>query len=81
MLEQWQWGASAQVSGGASALKAAFEFAQAAMAEESGSGSGGGSGGVFGGGEDTGSVDTLEAKPQAVTVVRLQVAVQVAPAE
>ena len=50
-------GASAQVSGGASALKAAFESAQAAMAEESGSGSGGGSGGGFGGGEDTGSVD------------------------
>jgi type IV secretion system protein TrbL len=44
-------------AGGASALSAAFESAQAAMAEESGSG--GSSGGGFGGGgEDTGSLDT-----------------------
>uniref|UniRef100_UPI0021CC81A8 tyrosine-type recombinase/integrase n=1 Tax=Serratia marcescens TaxID=615 RepID=UPI0021CC81A8 len=56
-------GASAQVSGGASALKAAFESAQAAMAEESGSGGGGGSGGGCGGGEDTGSVDTSGGQP------------------
>ncbi|WP_312181587.1 P-type conjugative transfer protein TrbL [Pantoea sp. CTOTU46764] len=47
---------TAQVSGGVSALKAAFESAQTAMAEESGSA--GGSGGGFGGGEDTGSVNT-----------------------
>ncbi|MGT6806505.1 P-type conjugative transfer protein TrbL [Escherichia coli] len=52
-------GASAQVSG----VKAAFESAQAAMAEESGSGGGGGSGGGFGGGEDTGSVDTSGGQP------------------
>jgi len=45
-----------QVSGGVSALKAAFESVQAAMAEESGCA--GGSGGGFGGGEDTGSVNT-----------------------
>ena len=50
-------GASAQVSGGASALKAAFESAQAAMAEESGSG------GVIGDGEDTGSVDSPGEQP------------------
>ena len=47
---------TAQVSGGGSALKAAFESAQTAMAEESGSA--GGSGGGFAGGEDTGSVNT-----------------------
>ncbi len=56
-------GASAQVSGGASALKAAFDSAQTAMAEESGSGGGGGSGGGFGGEEDTGSVDTSRGQP------------------
>ena len=56
-------GASAQVSGGAAALKAAFESAQAAMAEEFGSGSEGGSSGGFGGGEDTGSVDTPGGQP------------------
>jgi type IV secretion system protein TrbL len=50
-------GASAQVSGGTAALKAAFEFAQAAMAEEAGSG------GVIGGGKDTGSVDTSGEQP------------------
>jgi len=47
----------ARISGGVSALKAAFESAQTAVAEESGSA--GGSGGGFGGGEDTGSVNTL----------------------
>lgn len=51
---------AANAAGGASALKAAFESAQAAMAEESGSG---GSGGRFGGGEDTGSVDTSGGQP------------------
>ncbi|WP_394564562.1 P-type conjugative transfer protein TrbL [Pantoea sp. SGAir0180] len=53
---------TAQVSGGVSALKAAFESAQTSMAEESGS-AGGGSGGGFGGGEDTGSVNTSGDKP------------------
>ncbi len=53
---------TAQVSGGVSALKAAFESAQTAMAEESGS-AGGGSGGGFGGGEDTGSVNTSGEQP------------------
>lgn len=54
--------ATAQFSGGASALKAAFESAQTAMAEESRS-AGDGSGGGFGGGEDTGSVDISGEQP------------------
>ncbi|WP_343463295.1 P-type conjugative transfer protein TrbL [Pantoea sp.] len=45
----------ASAAGGASALKAAFQSAQSAMADESGSG--GSSGGMGGGGQDTGSVD------------------------
>ncbi|EOC0478873.1 P-type conjugative transfer protein TrbL [Cronobacter turicensis] len=49
--------ATTQVSGGASALKAAFESAQAAMADESNSG------GSSGGGEDTGSVDASGGQP------------------
>lgn len=49
--------ATAQASGGASALKAAFESAQAAMAEESGSGGWAGSSGAGGASEDTGNVD------------------------
>lgn len=49
--------ATAQASGGASALKAAFESAQAAMAEESGSGGGAGSSGAGGVSEDTGNID------------------------
>ncbi|EBQ9028650.1 P-type conjugative transfer protein TrbL [Salmonella enterica subsp. enterica serovar Ajiobo] len=48
--------ATAQASGGASALKAAFESAQAAMAEESGSGNGAGSSSAS---EDTGNVDAF----------------------
>ncbi|WPD75050.1 P-type conjugative transfer protein TrbL [Dickeya fangzhongdai] len=50
--------ATTQVSGGASALKAAFESAQAAMADESNSG------GSSGSGEDTGSVDASGRQPQ-----------------
>ncbi|CAX54838.1 Conjugal transfer protein, fragment [Erwinia pyrifoliae Ep1/96] len=53
---------TAQVSGGVSALKAAFESAQTAMAEESGS-TGGASGGGFGGCEDTGSVNSSGEQP------------------
>ena len=49
--------ATTQVSGGASALKAAFESAQAAMADESNSGR------SSGGGEDTGSVDASGGQP------------------
>lgn len=49
---------AANVAGGASALKAAFESAQAAISEESSTGGKGGSVGGFSGGEDTGSVDT-----------------------
>lgn len=45
----------AAAAGGADALKAAFQSAQSAMADESGSG--GSSGGMGGGGQDTGSVD------------------------
>ncbi len=41
----------------------------------------GGSGGGFGGVKTAGSVDTSEANHLAVPVVRLQEAVQVAPAE
>ncbi|WOA52839.1 P-type conjugative transfer protein TrbL [Dickeya solani] len=49
--------ATTQVSGGTSALKAAFESAQAAMADESNSV------GNSGGGEDTGSVDASGRQP------------------
>lgn len=47
---------AANVAGGADALKAAFESAQTAMAEESGSG-GGSAGGMGAGAQDTGNVD------------------------
>lgn len=53
--------ATAQVRGGALALKAAFESAQTAMTEESRSA--GGSGGGFGDEEDTGSIDTSGEQP------------------
>ena len=76
-------GASAQVSGGASALKGSVRVCASCHGRKNlVQAVGGGSGGVFGGGEDTGSVDTSGGQTlRRFRWFRLLGAVQVAPEE